>query len=86
MSNSLQPMDHILPGSPVHGLFQARILEWFAISFSRRSPDPGIEPGSPALQVDSLPLSQQRSPVSTHYRENTPLQSIARGPPWYSSG
>ena len=123
------PMDGSLPGSSVHGIFQARILEWVAISFSRRSsqprdqsclssvscigrwdlhpqrhlespyyitkvkvksdsvspwavahqtppsmgffrqeywsglpfpspgdlPDPGIEPGSPALQVDALP-------------------------------
>ena len=29
------PMDCSLTGSPVHGIFQARILEWFAISFSR---------------------------------------------------
>ena len=28
-------MDYGLPGSPIHGIFQARILEWFAISFSR---------------------------------------------------
>ena len=26
------PMDHSLPGSSVHGIFQARILEWVAIS------------------------------------------------------
>ena len=31
------PMDCSLPGSFVHGIFQARILEWVAISFSRRS-------------------------------------------------
>ena len=31
------PMDCSLPGSTVHGIFQARILEWVAISFSRRS-------------------------------------------------
>ena len=29
------PMDFSLPGSSIHGVFQARILEWFAISFSR---------------------------------------------------
>ena len=29
------PMDCSLPGSPVHGSLQARILEWIAISFSR---------------------------------------------------
>ena len=30
-------MDRSLPGSVVHGIFQARILEWAAISFSRGS-------------------------------------------------
>ena len=29
------PMDCSLPGSSVHGIFQARILEWAAISFSK---------------------------------------------------
>ena len=36
---------------PVHGILQARILEWVAISFSRGS----SQPRSPALQADSLP-------------------------------
>ena len=36
MSNSLWPHGlYSLPGSSVHGIFQARILEWGAISFSR---------------------------------------------------
>ena len=34
------PMDGSLPGSAVHGIFQARILEWAAISFSRASSQP----------------------------------------------
>ena len=34
------PMDRSLPGSSVHGIFQARILEWVAISFSRGSSRP----------------------------------------------
>ena len=34
------PMDCSLPGSSVHGVFQARILEWVAISFSRGSSQP----------------------------------------------
>ena len=46
LSNS---MNCGLPGSSVHGIFQARILEWVAISFSGDLPDPGIEPTSPAL-------------------------------------
>ena len=31
------PMDYSLPRSSVHGIFQARVLEWAAISFSRGS-------------------------------------------------
>ena len=33
-------MDCKLPGSSVHGIFQARVLEWVAISFSRGSSQP----------------------------------------------
>ena len=33
-------MDHNLPGSSVHGILQARVLEWVAISFSRGSSRP----------------------------------------------
>ena len=38
-------MDCSLPGSSVHGIFQARILEWVAVV--RDLPDSGIEPTSP---------------------------------------
>ena len=38
----------------VHGILQARILEWVSISFSRESAQPRIEPRSPALQADSI--------------------------------
>ena len=31
------PMDCSLPGSSIHGIFQARVLEWGAIAFSRNS-------------------------------------------------
>ena len=34
------PMDCSLPGSSVHGIFQARVLEWVVISFSRESSQP----------------------------------------------
>jgi len=33
------PMDCSLPGSSVHGIFQARVLEWGAIAFSVRDAD-----------------------------------------------
>ena len=48
-------LDCSLPGSSVHGILQARIPEWVAISSSGDLPDPGIEPGSSSLQADSLP-------------------------------
>jgi len=47
-------MDCSPPGSSVHGSLQATILEWVAIPSPGDLPNPGIEPRSPALQVDSL--------------------------------
>ena len=52
-------MDYSPLGSSVPGIFQASILVWIAISFSSDLPKPGIEPGSPALQADSLPTELQ---------------------------
>ena len=43
------PMDCNLPGSSVHGIVQARILEWIAIFSPGDLPDAGIEPESPTL-------------------------------------
>ena len=59
------PMDCSLPGSSIHGIFQARVLEWGAISFSGDLPDSGIEPGSPALQADALPSKPPGPSIST---------------------
>ena len=39
-SHFCDPMDYSLPSSPVHGILQARILEWVAISYSRGSSQP----------------------------------------------
>ena len=49
------PMDCSSPGSSVPGILQARILECVAIHFFRDLLNPGVEPGSPALQANSLP-------------------------------
>ena len=40
LSDSLDPVDCSLSGSLVHGIFQARVLEWVAICFSRGSSRP----------------------------------------------
>ena len=37
------------PGSSVHGVFQARILEWLPFPFPGDLPYPGVEPTSPTL-------------------------------------
>ena len=48
-------------GYTVHGILQARILEWVAFPFPRGDlPNPGIKPRSPALQEDSLPTEPTR--------------------------
>ena len=55
-------MDYSLLGSSVHGILQATILEWVAISFSRGSSWPGIEPRSLALWADALLAESPGSP------------------------
>ena len=62
------PVDYSLPGSSVHGILQVRILEWVAISFSRDLPNPGIEPGSPALQADALSSQPPGKPKMSSFR------------------
>ena len=59
------PMDCSLLNSSVRGIFQARLLEQVAISFSRDLPDPGIELRSPALQADTLPSETSGKPNKT---------------------
>ena len=54
------PMNYSPPGSSVHRIIEARILEWVAISSSRGSSQPRIEHVCPHLlhwQGDSLPLA-----------------------------
>ena len=50
-------MDSSPPGSSVHGISQARILEGQPFPSPGALPDPGTEPASPALQASSLQLS-----------------------------
>ena len=74
-------MDYI-----VHGILQARILEWVAFPFSGYLPDTEIEPRSPALQVDSLPAEPQGKPKNTGLGSLTLLQwifpGLANESPW----
>ena len=75
-----EPMDYSPRGSFVHGIFQAWILEWVAISPSGNLSDPGIKsisPASPALKADSLLLSHWGIPYRTYaYVHHTVLYII----------
>ena len=74
------PMDCSLPGSTVHGIFQARVLEWVAISFSRESSwkikskikikTQGLNPGLPNYRQMLYRLSHQGKPHCYEYTLN----------------
>ena len=55
-------MDCSLTGSSVRGIFQAGVLEWAAFPSPGDLPDPGIEPGSPAVETDALPSEPPGKP------------------------
>ena len=62
MSHSLWPMDCI-PQAPLSmGFAQQEYWSGFLFPPPWNFPDPGMEPASPAVHVDSLPLSHQGSP------------------------
>ena len=73
-------MDCSLAGSSVHGILQARMLEWVAMLSSRGASWPKIETAplaTPELQEDSLLLSHQGSPtldtLGTKYQKDIPI-------------
>ena len=77
LSDSFRPMD-----SRVHGILQARILKWVAFPFSMDLPNPGIEPRSPTLRVDSLPAEPQGKPKNTGMGGLSLLQQIFPAQEW----
>ena len=69
------PMDCSLPGSSIHGILQARVLEWGAIAFSvntAEDPKAGGPPGAASCEGRSQPLSAGGS-------------HLASGIPWDSN-
>ena len=59
------PMDCSRPSLLVHGISQARIPEWVAISLSKDLPDPGIEPMPPALAGEFFTTEPSGKPQSS---------------------
>ena len=70
------PMDCRPPGSSVHGILQARILEWVTMLFSRRSSPARDQTRPPTLQANSLPAEPQGKPKNTGVGSLSLLQQI----------
>ena len=71
-------MDYSLLRSSVHGIVQARVLEWLPFPSPRDLPNPGTKPRSPTLQADPLPskVFHQGSPY-TNVRHLTDRSTTA---------
>ena len=74
------PMDCSPPGSSVHGVLQARILECIVMPSFRGSSQPRIKPRSPTLQADSLPSDPPGKHKNTGVGSLAPLQGILPTP------
>ena len=60
------PMDYSLPGSPVHGIFQARVLEWVSIAFSEACKLTLAKMRKKQMLLESLgknPMMRQQKPL-----------------------
>ena len=66
-------MNCSLPGSSIHGIFQARVWSGLPFPSPGALPEPGIKPGSPALQADSLLSELPGKPPS--YSDDTTLMA-----------
>ena len=73
----------VSPGSSVHGILQAGILGVGCHSLLQGLSDPGMEPGSPVLQMDSVPSEPPGKPNFYHKHSlirDTRLQFCYIGP------
>ena len=74
VTDSLQSMNCSPSGSSVHGILQARILEWVAVSSSGDLPNPGIKSvsfASPALAGRFFTTASPGKPYVTTYQMHT---------------
>ena len=71
-------MDHSPPGSSVHGILQARILEWVARPSPGDLPDPGDEPASLTLTGGffTTSITWESSGLSVHPRAKEDFNSF----------
>ena len=74
------PMNSSPPGSSVHGILQARILEWVAISSSRASFGPRIEAASCALAGRFFTTAHVGSPLNIYQTKSKTKQTNKQKP------
>ena len=84
------PLDCSPPGSYVHGIFQAKVLEWLPVPSPGDLPDPGIEltfPVSPAFQADTLAAEPSGKPnlneLNKQIREHVTEQTCLLANFWF---
>ena len=76
-STLCDPIDCCLPGSSVHGILQARILEWIAISFAMgTSPTQGWNPRLLHYRQILYLLSHQGSMIMITYSEEKIITTL----------
>ena len=68
-------LDHSPPGSSVHGISQARILEWLSFSLPGDLPKPNVWASQIAQQVKNLPAIQETQEMRVWFQgEEDPLE------------
>ena len=60
------PMDYSLPGSSVHRIFQARVLEWGAVAFSASMSITNSQSLFKLMSIESVNAIQPSHPLSSH--------------------
>ena len=72
------PMDCSLPGSSVHGIFQARVLEWGAIAFSKTGFKPLQIFGVFLIHLYSIILTGSEIRVTSIYHDSSSRMGFIR--------
>ena len=75
------PMDYSLPGSSIRGIFYARVLEWFAISFSRGSSPPRDRTQVSHIAGISFTVWATRKQIGASLNKNLQFNSVAQSYP-----
>ena len=88
MSDSLRPMDYSPPGSSSHEIFQARVLEWVSIPFSRDECESWTVKKAECQRIDAFELWCWRRLLRVSWTARRSNQSILKelGPEYSLEG